>query len=83
VADVLVLEGVIKRFGQFTAVDDFSLRLPAGYRVSDVTGRRLRAEAGRPQTAPSLDTALPVPVEFPAGPGDRSRGTLVVAFAAR
>lgn len=29
-ADALVLEGVIKRFGQFTAVDDFSLRLPAG-----------------------------------------------------
>jgi ABC-2 type transport system ATP-binding protein len=29
-ADVLVLEGVTKRFGSFTAVDDFSLRLPAG-----------------------------------------------------
>jgi ABC-2 type transport system ATP-binding protein len=30
VPDALVLEGVTKRFGQFTAVDDFSLRLPAG-----------------------------------------------------
>jgi ABC-2 type transport system ATP-binding protein len=30
VNDALVLEGVTKRFGQFTAVDDFSLRLPAG-----------------------------------------------------
>ncbi len=29
-ADALVLEGVTKRYGQFTAVDDFSLRLPAG-----------------------------------------------------
>jgi ABC-2 type transport system ATP-binding protein len=28
--DVLILEGVTKRFGAFTAVDDFSLRLPAG-----------------------------------------------------
>ncbi len=28
--DALVLEGVTKRFGQFTAVDDFGLRLPAG-----------------------------------------------------
>jgi len=30
VADALVLEGVTKRYGQFTAVDDFSLRLPTG-----------------------------------------------------
>jgi ABC-2 type transport system ATP-binding protein len=30
VADALVLEGVTKRFGQFTAVEDFGLRLPAG-----------------------------------------------------
>jgi ABC-2 type transport system ATP-binding protein len=30
VNDALILEGVTKRFGQFTAVDDFSLRLPAG-----------------------------------------------------
>jgi ABC-2 type transport system ATP-binding protein len=30
VADALVLEGITKRYGQFTAVDDFSLRLPAG-----------------------------------------------------
>jgi ABC-2 type transport system ATP-binding protein len=29
-ADALVLEGITKRFGTFTAVDDFSLRLPAG-----------------------------------------------------
>ena len=29
-ADALVLEGVTKRYGQFTAVDDFSLRLPTG-----------------------------------------------------
>ncbi len=29
-SDALVLEGVTKRYGQFTAVDDFSLRLPAG-----------------------------------------------------
>ena len=29
-ADALVLEGITKRYGQFTAVDDFSLRLPAG-----------------------------------------------------
>jgi len=28
--DVLVLEGVTKRFGKFTAVDAFDLRLPAG-----------------------------------------------------
>jgi ABC-2 type transport system ATP-binding protein len=28
--DALVLEGVTKRFGSFTAVDDFSLRLPVG-----------------------------------------------------
>jgi ABC-2 type transport system ATP-binding protein len=30
VSDVLVLENVTKRYGQFTAVDDFSLRLPQG-----------------------------------------------------
>ncbi len=29
-SDALVLEGVTKRYGRFTAVDDFSLRLPAG-----------------------------------------------------
>ncbi len=28
--DALALEGVTKRFGEFTAVDDFSLRLPPG-----------------------------------------------------
>jgi ABC-2 type transport system ATP-binding protein len=30
VTDALILEGVTKRFGRFTAVDDFSLRLPSG-----------------------------------------------------
>lgn len=30
VADALVLERITKRFGKFTAVDDFSLRMPAG-----------------------------------------------------
>ena len=30
VTEALILEGVTKRFGQFTAVDDFSLHLPAG-----------------------------------------------------
>ncbi len=29
-SDALVLDGITKRFGAFTAVDDFSLRLPAG-----------------------------------------------------
>lgn len=29
-SDALVLEGVTKRYGRFTAVDDFSLRLPPG-----------------------------------------------------
>ncbi len=29
-SDALILEGVTKRFGDLTAVDDFSLRLPAG-----------------------------------------------------
>ena len=28
--DALVLEGITKRFGNFTAVDDFSLRMPVG-----------------------------------------------------
>jgi len=30
VTDALVLDGITKRFGRFTAVDGFSLRLPAG-----------------------------------------------------
>lgn len=29
-ADALVLDGVTKRYGEFTAVDDFSLRVPVG-----------------------------------------------------
>ena len=29
-SDALVLEGITKRYGKFTAVDDFSLRLPPG-----------------------------------------------------
>lgn len=29
-SDALILEGVTKRYGRFTAVDDFSLRVPAG-----------------------------------------------------
>jgi ABC-2 type transport system ATP-binding protein len=30
VSDALILEGITKRYGQFTAVDDFSLRVPTG-----------------------------------------------------